>query len=72
MKTFKTIILVLIILLGASAGIAKVMLVPDELAFFKSVGLSENLLILFGIVQLFGCLLVIFKKSRKSGAIFEF
>ena len=68
MKTVKIIILVLLIALGISAGIAKVMLVPEELDFFTSVGLSETLLMVFGVIQILAGLLLILKKFRKLGA----
>lgn len=68
MKIFKIIILILLVGLGVSSGLAKIMLIPGEMDFFKGVGFSQTLLILFGIIQLIGGILLILKKMRKIGA----
>ncbi len=68
MKIFRVIILVLLIGLGISSGLAKIMLIPEEMEFFKGVGFSETLLVLFGVTQLIGGILLLFKKLRKLGA----
>ena len=68
MKSVKIIILIVLIALGISAGIAKVMLIPEELEFFTSVGLSETLLILFGVIQILAGIFLMPKKFRKLGA----
>jgi hypothetical protein len=52
MKKFKNIALILLIGLGIGSGIAKITLIPEEMAFFKGVGFNETLLIPFGVVQL--------------------
>jgi hypothetical protein len=69
MKIVKIIILVLLIGLGISSAIAKIMRMPEEVEFFSGAGLNETLLILFGIIQLIGSLLLIPKKFRKNGAL---
>ncbi len=69
MKIFKIIILVLLILLGISSGTAKIMLIPGEMEFFQGAGFSKTLIVLFGITQLIGGILLVFKKVRKQGAI---
>lgn len=68
MKIIKIVILILLVGLGVSAGLAKIMLIPEEMVFFKAVGFSEIILVLFGIVQLIGSILLIPKKTRKVGA----
>ncbi|PKG41563.1 hypothetical protein CXF67_14895 [Psychroflexus sp. MES1-P1E] len=55
--------------MGISSGVAKIMLIPGEMAFFKGVGFSETLLIIFGSIQIIGSSLLIFKKLRNLGAI---
>lgn len=68
MKIFKIIILTLLVGLGISSGVAKIMLIPGEMSFFKGVGFSESFLVLFGITQLIGSILLVFKKLKKIGA----
>ena len=69
MKIFQTVILVLLILLSFSAGIAKVLQVPDDVKFFQNAGLNLNLLMLLGVFQLASGILLIFQKTRIWGAI---
>ena len=69
MRIFKIIVLILVIGLGISSGAAKIMLIPGEMSFFKGVGFSETLLIIFGSIQLISSSLLIFKKLRNLGAI---
>jgi len=69
MKIFKIIVLVLLIGLGMSSGIAKIMLIPGEMIFFKEVGFSKTLLIIFGSIQLISSSFLIFKKTRTIGAV---
>ena len=69
MRIFKIIVLILLIGLGISSGVAKIMLIPGEMVFFKGVGFSETLLVIFGSIQLIVSSLLIFKKLRNIGAI---
>ncbi|MBL4619215.1 MAG: DoxX family protein [Marinicaulis sp.] len=61
--------LVVLILLGLSAGAAKIMQAPQELKFFQDAGLSANLLIIFGVLQVAGGILLVFARTRKPGAV---
>jgi hypothetical protein len=63
------VVLVILIFLGASAGIVKIMKMPQELDFFQAVGLNEFFLVVFGFVQLLGGVLLIFRRSRLLGAL---
>ena len=65
MKIFKIIILIILIGLGISSGLAKIMLIPGEVDFFKGVGFSETVLILFGITQLVAGVLLVLKKREE-------
>lgn len=56
-------------LLSIAAGLAKVMLVPQELAFLQGFGLNEILVRVFGAVQLCGGVLLLPKKTRLIGAV---
>jgi hypothetical protein len=69
MKILNTIILVLIIGLAIGSGIAKIMLIPEDVAFFTSVGLSKTSIILFGAIQVIGAVFIILKKWRNAGAM---
>ena len=66
---FKNLILVVLILLSLSAGVAKVMKVPNEVEFFQGAGLSLGLLLALGFVQLIGGALLAFRRVRMLGAI---
>ena len=69
MKQVKTIIVVLLVLLGAAAGVAKMMQVPQELQFFAGLGLNNFVVIAFGVVQFAGALLLAVPRTRLVGAI---
>ncbi len=69
MNLARKINLVLLVLLGAAAGFAKVTQAPPEIAFFQGVGLGALVVIAFGVLQLVGAVLLAFKKTRLIGAI---
>jgi hypothetical protein len=69
MQQVKTIILVLLVLLGAAAGLAKITLAPPEVEFFKGLGLGTAVVLAFGILQLAGALLLVLQKTRLIGAV---
>ena len=67
MRVFKFILLGVLVLMSLAAGIAKVMRAPQEVAFFDAVGISPNLLIPFGLLQIIGAVLTVIPKTRKLG-----
>jgi len=67
MKTAQKILLILITLLAIAAGVAKVMQVPNEVAFFENLGLSTTLLLAFGVLQILGGILLVIPKTRVFG-----
>ena len=69
MNLLRKINLVLLILLGGAAGLAKVTQAPPEIAFFAGLGLGAMVVIIFGVLQLVGAVLLIFAKTRFIGAI---
>ena len=69
MNKLKAAVLIVLVLLGTSAGVAKILKVPEELAFFQTVGLGESIVLLFGIVQLIGAILLVFRRTRLAGAL---
>ena len=68
MNKLKFAILSILIFLGAAAGLVKIIRMPQELEFFQAVGLSELSLVLFGVAQFCGGVLLIFRRSRLAGA----
>jgi len=69
MKTFKTINLVLLIFLGLSSGVLKIIQLPQEMEFFHGeMGYSVNAIIVFGLVQLAAGTLLVFRTTRTMGA----
>ena len=69
MKIVIMINLVLLTLLSLASGVAKVMLQPQEIAFFGGAGFSEAMIVVFGVAQLIGGAILALKKVRKLGAI---
>ncbi len=68
MKYLRTIMLVAVLLLALASGIAKIMLIPEELAFFQKVGLTETAIILVGVFQIISAVLILITRFRKIGA----
>ena len=69
MNLARKINLVLLILLGGAAGLAKVTQAPPEIAFFAGLGLGAIVVVVFGVLQLAGAVSLIFAKTRFIGAI---
>jgi hypothetical protein len=69
MQQVKTVILVLLVLLGAAAGLAKITLVPPEVLFFKGLGLGTPVVVAFGALQIVGAALLVLQRTRLIGAI---
>ena len=59
--------LVAVLLLALTSGIAKIMLIPEELAFFQKVGLTETAIILVGILQIISAVLILINRFRIIG-----
>ena len=60
--------LVFVIALGTIAGIVKVMRLPMEVEFFEYARLGGNSVVVFGVVQLVGSVLLVFPRTRFWGA----
>lgn len=69
MRIFYYAVLVILILLAASSGVSKVMLMQQDVDFFGQYGFTNPVLIVFGIVQLLGGVLLAISKTRVVGAI---
>jgi len=69
MHRLRIAVLLILILLGGAAGLAKIMKMPQELEFFRAFGLTELSLVLFGAAQVCGGVLLVFRRSRLAGAV---
>ncbi|MDX2416331.1 MAG: DoxX family protein [Xanthomonadales bacterium] len=62
------IILVVLVLLAVSSGVTKILLMQQDVDFFGKYGFSDPILVIYGLVQLIGGLLLVFTKTRFVGA----
>ena len=69
MKIVNVLLVVIIALLSIAAGLAKLLQAPQEMEFLRGLGLSPVLIIVFGLVQVVGGILLGLKKARLSGAV---
>ncbi len=69
MKLAIKVLAFLIALLGIAAGSAKITLVPEEVTFLNQFGLSNTMIISFGVLQVLGGILLLMPKTRLYGAI---
>jgi DoxX-like family len=69
MKILTIIMTLLMALLSIAAGVAKVMLIPEETAFLSQFGFSQPHVVIFGAVQVLGGLLFAVPLSRDVGGI---
>ena len=64
MHTSTKIVLTIMVLLASASGIAKIMLMPQEVAFFGAFGVNNNWLMGFGLLQVMGAVLLLLPKTR--------
>ncbi len=69
MSRFWFVLGMLLALLSAVAGVAKLMGMPQEAAFFQQLDIPLSLMIVFGILQIGGGVMVAISKIRKWGLI---
>jgi len=62
-------IYLVLVLLAIASGVAKVMLMPQDVNLFGQYGFTNHILIAFGISQLIGGVLLAIPKTRLLGAI---
>ncbi len=60
---------IIIALLSLAAGTAKIMQTPQEVEFLTGQGLSLNLIMAFGIIQILGGILLLVPKTKLIGAV---
>ena len=68
MKIVYAIVLILLVLLAISSGVAKITLMQQDVDFFGKYGFSNPMIIAFGATQLVGGVLLPFRKTRFAGA----
>lgn len=69
MKIVNYLLIAIIALLSIAAGLAKVMQTQHEMEFLQGFGLSPFLIVVFGLVQIVGGILLVPNKTRMLGAI---
>ena len=69
MRIFYTIILIILVFLATSSGLTKIILMPQDVAFFAQYGFTNPILIAYGAIQLLGGVLLTLSKTRIIGAV---
>lgn len=70
MNAIRKINLALVTILGITAALPKIMRTPAEVGFFENAGFGDRSVVLvFGLVQLAGGVLLLFRRSRRWGAV---
>ena len=69
LKILLRINLVILVFLAITSGITKTMLMPQEIEFFGGIGFSNLMLIVFGVSQIIGGLMMTLSKTRFIGAV---
>ncbi len=68
MTSLRKINFVLVTALSITAGIPKLMRLPQEIGFFERAGLTDNSVVVFGLLQVAGGVFLVFRKTRRWGA----
>lgn len=69
MKIVRFLVISIVALLSIAAGLAKVMQTTQEMEFLQGLGLTPGLIVVFGLVQISGGLLLVIPKTRMVGAV---
>jgi len=67
-KYISIIILVILIFLAVSSGITKVTLMQQDIDFFGKYGFTNSILVVYGLTQIVGGILLALRKTRFAGA----
>jgi len=70
MNKIMYVVLAVVVILALLSGITKLMLMPQDVAFFGKYGFSNPLLMAFGALQVLGGVLLVLPKTRLVGAMF--
>ena len=69
MKIVKILMIAIVALLSIAAGLAKVMQTQQEMEFLQGVGMGTSLIVVFGLAQISGGVLLVPAKTRLIGAV---
>ena len=70
MSIIKIVNLILLIVLGITSGISKIMRIPQEMEFFnEEMGFSVALIVSIGVAQLLAAILLFVPRTRTAGAL---
>lgn len=69
MKILFNVILAILVFLAVSSGITKIILMPQDVEFFGKYGFTNPILIIYGVIQLLGGILLLLPKTRIMGAV---
>ena len=69
MKVFNILIVAVIALLSIAAGLAKVLQTQQEMEFLQGLGLSTFLIVVFGLAQVLGGIMMAPDKTRLHGTV---
>jgi hypothetical protein len=68
-KILHLILVAIIALLSIAAGAAKIFQSPEEVQFLEGFGFSQKLILIYGLVQVIGGILLAIPKTLKVGSI---
>ena len=69
MKIVTILLVTLIAFLSIAAGAAKVMQSTQEMEFLQGLGLNTSIIVVFGLIQITGGILLVPPKTRMPGAV---
>ena len=69
MQILNIALLSILILMSLAAGVAKILVMPQELAFLSHLGMGESAVMILGIIQAAGGVLLVPPKTRRIGAL---
>lgn len=69
MQILKITLLTILVLMSLAAGVAKMLQMPQELGFLSSLGIGERTVLILGIVQALGGVLLVPPGTRRIGAL---
>jgi len=69
MQILKIALLTILILMSLAAGAAKILQMPQELEFLSHLGMGARAVMLLGIIQAVGGVLLVPPQSRRIGAL---
>lgn len=69
MNILRIILIAIVAIVSAAAGLAKIMQAPQELEFLQGFGLGVSQIVIFGAIQLAGALLLVWPRARALGAV---